>query len=189
MKLPGTGHPSEYDLMLAHPDGIRSLDVISGRNLLITCGEQDKCMFIWKLDPVLMNKRMENQSFESMTSYQPLFYHIQLQDPSNLHIEQVISLPLVVDFARALGNYLSERQVKELYDEQCFKKKIADPHQIKVDFNETIRIYYNHFAQTHQQLSDADILKSVFDQYKSTKTSKIDLHSLVQILVNRRFWL
>ncbi|CAF1588853.1 unnamed protein product [Adineta ricciae] len=183
MKLPGMGHPSEYDLMLAHPDGIRSLDIIADRNLLITCGEQDKCMFIWKLDSILMNKRIENQNFESLTSYQPLFYHIQLQDPSNLHIEQVIPLPLVVDFARALGNYLSKRQVQELYDEQCLKKKIADPRQIKVDFNETIQIYYNHFAQTHHQLSIDDILKSVFDQHKSTKTSKIDIHSLIQTLM------
>ncbi|CAF0765608.1 unnamed protein product [Adineta ricciae] len=184
MKLPGMGHPNEYDMILAHPDGIRSLDIISNRNLLITCGEQDKCMFIWKLDSILMNKRMENQNFESLTSYQPLFYYIQLQDPSNLHIEQVIPLPLVVDFARALGNYLSERQVQELYDEQCFKKKIADPHQIRVDFNETTQIYYNHFAQNHHQLSIDDILKSVFDQHKSPKTSKIDIHSLIQTLMS-----
>ncbi|CAF2700410.1 unnamed protein product [Rotaria sp. Silwood2] len=65
-------------------------------------------------------------------------------------------------FIRTLGIYISERQIQELYDEQCFKKNILDPYKIKIDFYETIRIYYNHFANNTLQTSIHDILKSVF---------------------------
>ncbi|UJR26626.1 hypothetical protein I4U23_007944 [Adineta vaga] len=183
MKLPGTGHPNEYDMILAHPNGIKSLNVISGRNLLITCGKEDNCIFIWKFDLFTMKKRIENQSLESSTQFQSLFYHIQLQDPTNLTIKQVISLPLISDFARALGNYISKRQIQELYDEQCLKKKISDPYQIKINFYETIRIYYNHFVTNTNQLSVDDILKFIFDQYKVSNTSKIDTYSFIQSLM------
>jgi hypothetical protein len=94
----------------------------------------------------------------------------------------------MTDFARALGIYISERQIHELYDEQCFKKNILDPQKIKIDFDEAVRIYYNHFAHHTTQTTIDDVLQSVFDQYKS---SKINLHSLIQTLVsvNDRFLL
>jgi hypothetical protein len=186
MKLPGTGHPNEYDMILAHPTGVRSLDVTSGHNLLISCGEKDNCIFVWRFDLNCMEKRLENKILESNTEIkelESLFYYIQLQDPSNLTIEQVISLPLMTDFARACGIYISERQIQELYDEQCFKKNILDPQKIKIDFDEAIRIYYNHFANNTSQTSINDLLKSVFDEYKSSVTSKINIHSLIQTLV------
>jgi hypothetical protein len=188
MKLPGTGHPNEYDMILAHPTGIRSFDIASGHNLFISCGENDNCIFIWKFDLICMEKRLENKIMEPNVQLESLFYYIQLQDPSNLTIEQVISLPLMTDFARALGIYISERQIHELYDEQCFKKNILDPQKIKIDFDEAVRIYYNHFAHHTTQTTIDDVLQSVFDQYKS---SKINLHSLIQTLVsvNDRFLL
>jgi hypothetical protein len=187
MKLPGTGHPNEYDIILAHPTGVRSFDVKSGHNLLITYGEQDNCIFIWKFDLSSFEKRLENQTIESniqLKQLESLFYYIQLQDASNLTIEQVIALPLITDFARALGIYISERQIQELYDEQCFKKNILEPHKIKIDFYETIRIYYNHFANNIHQTSITEILTSVFNEYKSSITSKIDIHMLLQNLVS-----
>jgi len=187
MKLPGTGHPNEYDMILAHPTGVRSLDVTSGHNLLISCGEKNNCIFVWKFDLNCMEKRLENKIIETneqIKQFESLFYYIQLQDPSNLTIEQVISLPLITDFARALGIHISERQIHELYDEQCFKKNILDPQKIKIDFDEVIRIYYNHFANNTSQISVNDILKSVFDEYKSPVTSKINIHSLIQTLVS-----
>jgi hypothetical protein len=134
-----------------------------------------------------MEKRLENKILESneqIKQLESLFYYIQLQDPDNLIIEEVISLPLISDFARALGIYISERQIQELYDEQCFKKNILDPQKIKLDFPETIQIYYNHFAENNTQISVNDILKSVFDQYKSSINSKINLRSLIQTLVS-----
>jgi hypothetical protein len=187
MKLPGTGHPNEYDMILAHPTGIRSFDITSGHNLLISCGEKDSCIFVWKFNSICMEKRLENKILESneqIKQLESLFYYIQLQDPDNLIIEEVISLPLISDFARALGIYISERQIQELYDEQCFKKNILDPQKIKLDFPETIQIYYNHFAENNTQISVNDILKSVFDQYKSSINSKINLRSLIQTLVS-----
>jgi hypothetical protein len=188
MKLPGTGHPNEYDMILAHPTGgVRSLDITSGHNLLISCGEKDNCIFVWKFNLNCMEKRLENQMVEmneEIKQLESLFYFIQLQDPSNLIIEEMISLPLMTDFARARGIYISERQIQELYDEQCFKKNILDPKMIKIDFHEAIRIYYNHFANNTSQTSVTDILKSVFDQYQSPTTSTINIHSLVQTLVS-----
>jgi hypothetical protein len=187
MKLPGTGHPNEYDMILAHPTGIRSFDVTSDHNLLISSGEKDGCIFVWKFNSICMEKRLENKILESneqIKQLESLFYYIQLQDPDNLIIEEVISLPLISDFARALGIYISERQIQELYDEQCFKKNILDPQKIKLDFPETIQIYYNHFAENNTQISVNDILKSVFDQYKSSINSKINLRSLIQTLVS-----
>ncbi|CAF4707320.1 unnamed protein product [Rotaria sp. Silwood1] len=186
MKLPGTGHPNEYDMILAHPTGVHLFDVTSCHNILISCGEKDNCIFIWKFDMISMEKYLENKTLESnleLQQFESLFYHIQLQDASNLKIEQVISLPLITDFIRALGIYISERQIQELYDEQCFKKNILDPYKIKIDFYETIRIYYNHFANNTLQISIHDTLKSVFDQYKSSKNSKINIHSLIQTLM------
>ncbi|CAF2522424.1 unnamed protein product [Rotaria sp. Silwood2] len=186
MKLPGTGHPNEYDIILAHPTGVRLFDVTSCHNLLISCGEKDNCIFIWKFDMISMEKHLENKTLESnleLQKFESLFYYIQLQDASNLKIEQVISLPLITDFIRTLGIYISERQIQELYDEQCFKKNILDPYKIKIDFYETIRIYYNHFANNTLQTSIHDILKSVFNEYKLSKNSKINIHSLIQTLV------
>ncbi|CAF0838357.1 unnamed protein product [Rotaria sordida] len=186
MQLPGTGHSNEYDMILAHPTGVRLFDVTSCHNLLISCGEKDNCIFIWKFDIISMEKSLENKTLESnleLKQFQSLFYYIQLQDASNLTIEQVISLPLITDFIRALGIYISERQIQELYDEQCFKKNILDPYKIKIDFYETIRIYYNHFANNTLQTSIYNILKSVFDVYKSSKNSKINIHSLIQTLM------
>ena len=90
----------------------------------------------------------------------------------------------MTDFARALGIYISERQIQELYDEQCFKKSIPDPEKIKIDFYEAVRIYYNHFASSNNQISISNILKSVFDEYKSSVTSKINIQSLVHTLVS-----
>ena len=187
MKLPGTGHPNEYDLILAHSTGVRSFDVTSGHNLLISCGEKDNCIFIWKFRLSDMEKRLENKTIESniqLKQLESLFYYIQLQDESNLTIEQSISLPLITDFARACGIYISKRQIQELYDEQCFKKDILEPHKIKIDFYETIRIYYNHFVDNTHQTSLNDILNSVFNEYKSPITSKIDFHLLIQNLVS-----
>jgi len=188
MKLPGTGHPNEYDMILAHPTGgVRSLDITFGHNLLISCGEKDNCIFVWKFNLNCMEKRLENQIVEmndEIKQLESLFYFIQLQDPGNLIIEEMISLPLMTDFARARGIYISERQIQELYDEQCFKKNILDPQMIKIDFHEAIRIYYNHFANNTSQISVTDILKSVFDQYHSPTTSTINIHSLVQTLVS-----
>lgn len=187
MKLPGTGHSNEYDMILAHPTGVRSLDVTSGHNLLISCGEKDNCIFIWKFDSNCMEKRSENKAMNSnehIKQLESLFYYIQLQDPSHLTIEQVISLPLMTDFARALGIYISERQIQELCDEQCFKKNILDPQKTKIDFDEAIQIYYNHFANNTSQMPANDIIKFVFDEYKSPTTSKIDIHRLIQTLVS-----
>ena len=186
MKLPGTGHPNEYDMILAHPTGVRSLDVTSGHNLLISCGEKDDCIFIWKFDLTCMEKRLENPTMEwnkHIKQLESLFYYIQLQDPSNLTIEQVISLPLMTDFARACGLHISEHQIQELYDEQCFKRSITDPRKIKIDFQDAIQIYYNHFANNTNQTSIDEIVRFVFDQCKSPTTSKINIHSLVQTLV------
>jgi hypothetical protein len=192
MKLPGTGHPNEYDMILAHPTGgVRALDVAAGHNLLISCGEKDNCIFIWKFDWNCLEKRVENPTMklnEQIKQLESLFYYIQLQDPSNLTIEQMISLPLMTDFARACGIYISERQIHELYDEQCFKKNILDPQKIKIDFQEAIRIYYNHFANNLSQPSVNDILETVFDQYKSPITLKINLHSLLQTLVSDDYY-
>ena len=128
MKLLGTGHPNEYDMILAHSLGVRSFDVISGHNVLISCSEKDNCIFLWKFDFNCMEKRLENKMLESneqIKDFESLFYYIQLQDPTNLVIEQTISLPLITDFVRALGIYISERQIHELYEEQCFKKKYS----------------------------------------------------------------
>jgi hypothetical protein len=61
MKLPGTGHPNEYDMILAHPTGIRSFDVTSDHNLLISSGEKDGCIFVWKFNSICMEKRLENK--------------------------------------------------------------------------------------------------------------------------------
>ena len=88
MKLPGTGYPNEYDKILAHPTGIRSFDVTTGHQLLISCGERDNCIFVWKFDLICMEKRLENQVLESNIQLESLFYYIQLQDPSNLSIEK-----------------------------------------------------------------------------------------------------
>ncbi|CAF4369832.1 unnamed protein product [Rotaria socialis] len=186
MKLPGTGHPNEYDMILAHPTGVRLVDVTPCHNLLISCGEKDNCIFIWKFNRISMEKRLENQPIESnleVKQFQSLFYYIQLQDASNLTIEQFISLPLIIDFTRALGIYISEGQIQELYDEQCFKKNILDPNQIKINFHETIRIFYNHFANNTDQMSIDDIVKSVFDEYKLSINEKINIQSLAQTLM------
>ena len=186
MKLPGTGHPTEYDMILAHPTGVRAFDVLSNHHLLISCGENDNCIFLWQFNHISMEKCSENETREwnpELKQFKSLFYYIQLQDVSNLTIEQFISLPLITDFTRALGTYISERQIQELYDEQCFKKNILDPHKIKIDFHETIQIYYNHFATHTLQMSINDLLTSVFDEYKSRVTSKINIHSLIQTLV------
>ncbi|CAF2093049.1 unnamed protein product [Rotaria magnacalcarata] len=186
MKLPGTGHSNEYDMILAHPTGVRLVDVTSCHNLLISCGEKDNCIFLWKFNRLSMEKRLENQPIESsleVKQFQSLFYYIQLQDASNLTIEQFISLPLIIDFTRALGIYISEGQIQELYDEQCFKKNILDPNQIKIDFHETTRIFYNHFANNTDQMSIDDIVKSVFDEYKVSMNAKINIQSLAQTLM------
>ncbi|CAF3415987.1 unnamed protein product [Rotaria socialis] len=186
MKLPGTGHPNEYDMILAHPTGVRLVDVTPCHNLLISCGEKDNCIFLWKFNRISMEKRLENQPIESnleVKQFQSLFYYIQLQDASNLTIEQFISLPLIIDFTRALGIYISEGQIQELYDEQCFKKNILDPNQIKINFHETIRIFYNHFANNTDQMSIDDIVKSVFDEYKLSINEKINIQSLAQTLM------
>ena len=188
MKLPGTGHSNEYDMILAHPTSVRSLDVATGHNLLISTGEKDNCIFVWKFDLNRMEKRMENQIIETneeIKELEPLFYYVQLQDPSDLTIKEVIPLPFMIDFTRARGIYISERQIQELYDEQCFKKNSLDPQKIQINFHEAIRIYYNHFANNPSQTSLTDILKSVFDQYKSSITSKFNIHSLVQTLVSQ----
>jgi Ca2+-binding EF-hand superfamily protein len=187
MKLPGTGHPNEYDMILAHPTGVRSLDVTFGHNLFISCGKKDNCIFVWKFNLNCMKKRVENQILEmneEIKQLESLFYYVQLQDPSNLIIEEMISLLLMKDFVRARGIYISERHIQELYDEQCFKKNILNPEKIKIDFPEVVRIYYNHFANNTSQTSATEILKSVFDQYNSTTTSTINIHSLVQTLVS-----
>ncbi|CAF4275622.1 unnamed protein product [Adineta steineri] len=112
-----------------------------------------------------------------------LFYYIQLQDASNLEIQEVISLPLITDFTRALGIYISERQIQELYDEECFKKHVLDPYKIKINFDETIQIYYNHFANNTNQTSANDILQSIFSEFKSSKNLKTNIHSLIQNLM------
>lgn len=187
MKLPGTGHPNEYDMILAHPSGVRSFDITSCHNLLVSSGEKDNCIFIWKFDTTSMEKHIENKSIESnskLEDFQSLFYYIQLQDASNLTIEKYIPLPLITDFIRALGIYVSERQIQELYEEECFKRNTLDPHSIKIDFHETMQIYYNHFANNPLQTSLDDILTSVFDEYKSSTTLKINIHSLIQSLVS-----
>ncbi|CAF1384387.1 unnamed protein product [Adineta steineri] len=186
MKLPGTGHKNEYDMILAHSNGIRTFDVTANHNLLISCGEKDNCIFVWKFDLSIMEKRIENSTIEinmKLKQLESLFYYIQLQDASNLKIEQVISLPLITDFTRALGNYISERQIQELYDEQCFKKHVLDPYKIKINFDETIQIYYNHFANNTNQTSTNDILQSIFNEFKSSKNLKINIHSLIQNLM------
>lgn len=186
MKLPGIGHSNEYDLILAHSTGVKTFDITSCHDLLISCGEKDNCIFLWKFQTNLMEKRLENQTLEinrDLQRFQSLFYYIQLQDASNLKIEDSISLPLIIDFTRALGIYISERQIQELYDEQCFKKNILDPDKIKIDFNETIQIFNNHFANNTDQMSPYDTLKSVFDEYKSSINSKINIHTLAHCLV------
>ena len=189
MKLPGTGHPNEYDMILAHPNGVRTLDVTSGHDLLISCGEKDHCVFLWKFSVDCIDKRSKNQVLQmndEIKQLQSLFYYIQLQDPSHLSIADRIPLPLMTDFARACAIPISERQIQELYDEQCFKKNLSDPQKIQIDFDETIRIYYNHFANNTMQTSIIDLIRSIFDQYKSPLTSTINIHSLVQILVSKK---
>ena len=186
MKLPGTGHPNEYEMIFAHTGGVRSLDVASNHSLLVSCGEKDACVFIWTFQSMIMEKRAENSTLEStipVKELESLFYYIQLQDPSQLTIASTIPLPLITDFARGLGMYISERQIQEMYDEQCSKKKVTNPEQIKVDFNETIRIYYNHFAQSTSSRSVHELLNAVFDDYQSAD-KKIDLHALIRTLVS-----
>lgn len=187
MKLPGTGHPNEYDIILAHPNGVRTLDVTSGHNLLISCGEKDHCIFLWKFNIDCMENRGKDQTLqmnEEIKQLQSLFYYIQLQDPSHLSIAETIPLPLMTDFARACAIPISERQIQELYDEECFKKKFSDPQKIQINFEEAIRIYYNHFAHNTNQTSTDDLIHSIFNQYKSPITSTINIHSLVQNLVS-----
>lgn len=185
MKLPGTGHSNEYDMILAHPNGIRTLDVTSGHDLLVSCGEHDRCIFLWKFHFNQMEERLKDQALErneQIERYQSLFYYIQLQDPSNLSIAEVIPLPLITDFARACAISISQRQIRELYDEQCFKMNISQPERIQINFEQAMRIYYNHFHT--QQKSITDLLHSIFDQYKSPGTSKMNIHSLVHALVS-----
>ena len=186
MKLPGTGHPNEYDMILAHPNGIRTLDVTSGHDLLVSCGENDHCIFLWKLHMNQMEERSKDQVLEmneEIKQLESLFYYIQLQDLSNLSIAEIIPLSLMTDFARACAIPISQRQIQELYDEQCFKKKISHPERIQINFEEAIRIYYNHFAHQTQQTSITDLSHSIFDQYKSPGTSMMNIHSLVHALV------
>lgn len=186
MKLPGTGHPNEYDMILAHAGGVRSLDVAPNHSLLVSCGEKDACVFLWTFQSALMEKRVANRTLESnipVKELESLFYYVQLQDPSQLTIASAIPLPLITDFARGLGMYISERQIQELYDEQCSKKKLNHPDDIKVDFNEAVRIYYNYFAQSTNARSVQQLLTAVFDDYQSSN-NKFDLHALVQTLVS-----
>jgi hypothetical protein len=187
MQLPGTGHPNEYDMILAHAGGVRSLDVAPNHSLLVSCSEKDACVFLWTFQSTLMEKRAANRTLESnipVKEMESLFYYVQLQDPSQLTIESAIPLPLITDFARGLGMFISERQIQELYDEQCSKKKLTHPDEIKVDFSEAIRIYYNHFAQSTRSRSRQQLLAAVFDDYQSLN-NKLDLHALIQTLVSQ----
>lgn len=184
MKLPGTGHPNEYDMILAHPNGIRTLDVTSGHDLFISCGAHDHCIFLWKFHSNQMEERSKDQVLEmneEIKQLESLFYYIQLQDPSHLSIAEIIPLSLMSDFARACAIPISQRQIQELYDEQCFKKKISHPERIQINFEQAIRIYYNHFAH---QTSITDFIHSIFDQYKSPGTSTMNIHLLVHALVS-----
>jgi len=187
VKLPGTGHPDEYNMILAHPTGVRTFDIVFGHNLLISNGENDNCIFIWKFDSIQMEKQVAHIKLES-TNYikhlESIFYCVQLQDPQNLVLNRTIRLPLIIDFARMCGVHVSQRQIHELYDEQCFKKAMTNPEKIEINFEEAIRIYYNHFANDFNQMSADEIMKFVFNEYKSPTTSKIDIQSLIQTLVS-----
>lgn len=186
MMLPGTGHPNEYDMILAHYGGIRSFQVAINQSLLISCGTTDNCVFVWKLDIECL-KNQEIHRLETsipLKDLESLFYYIQLQDPSQLSIHSTIALPLISDFARAQGIQPSERQLEELYNEQCTKKKKTDPKDIQIDFNETIRIFYNHFATPADSTSLTSMLNLIFDQYQSLDSTKLDLRELIDILVH-----
>ena len=188
MKLPGTGHPHEYDVILAHPNGgIRSLDAIPDQNLLVSCGKTDRCVCLWKFDWLRLQGRVDNLRLESNIPFEELeslFYYVQLQDPSDLKIEPSLPLPLMSDFARAMGAIVSERQIRELFDEECLKKKVSDPHEIKISLYDAIRIYYNHFASDTAPRTIDELLESVFDEFKSSSTSKVNMHALIQSLVS-----
>ena len=188
MKLPGIGHPNEYDMILAHPNGgIRSLDAIPDQNLLVSCGRTDRCICLWKFDWTRLEGRSVDLTIESTAPFEELeslFYYVQLQDPSHLTIDSSLPLPLMSDFARAMGAFVSERQIRELYDEECFKKKISDPDEIKINLVDAIRIYYNHFASYVPPGTTDELLESIFEEYKSSSTSKVNIHALIQSLVS-----
>ena len=188
MKLPGMGHPNEYGMILAHPNGgIRSLDVIPDQSLLVSCGKTDRCVCLWKFDWTRLEERSIDLTIEStvpIEELESLFYYVQLQDPSHLAIEPSLPLTLMSDFARAMGVVVSERQIQELYDEECFKKKISDPHEIKINLYDAIRIYYNHFACNVAPGTLDELLESVFEEFKSSSTSKVNIHTLIQSLVS-----
>ena len=186
MVLPGTGHPNEYDMLLAHFGGIRSFEIAVKQALLISCGTKDNCVFVWKLDVDCLKQGLIHRLESSipLKELESLFYYVQLQDPSQLTIQSTVALPLISDFARAQGIRCSERQLQELYDEQCAKKKKNDPNEIRIDFDEAVRIFYNHFAHRSDAIPLHSTLNVLFNDYRSTETSMIDFHDLIQILVD-----
>ncbi|CAF0918500.1 unnamed protein product [Didymodactylos carnosus] len=202
MKLPGTGSPTECDLILAHGGGVQTIDVATGRNVIVSCGRKDSCIFIWKFDLDCMKKRLQQNQQNPMKNFYSLldwssndahseyrdleliFYYIQLQDSTNLKINEKIPLTLVPDFARAIGVYLSERKIQELYDELCYTKQISNPRDIYIDFSEVIRIYFNHL--TSIPTSSIKIIKTFFEEVTSNQQNKnatLNIHDLLQILV------
>jgi hypothetical protein len=187
MKLPGTGHANEYDTIVAHMNGIQSFDIALNQELIVSCGKDDYCIFIWKFDRISMNERQKDMNIEStipMNELESLFYYVQLQDQNDLTIESTIALPLISDFTRGRGLHISQRQIQELYDEQCLKTTCSNPNEIKLSLYDTIRIYYNHFAHNTSSMTIDQILNSIFDEHKSLTTSTIDIHSLIQTLVS-----
>ena len=184
--LPGTGHPDEYNYILAHYDGIQSLDLSPGQNLLVTSTKNGySSIFLWNFDGIPSKELGDWNRFQGRTSveeFKSLFYYVQLQDPSQLTIQHVIRLPLIIDFTRACGVFISQRQIQELYDEQCIKKSKKEANQIKIDFHEAMQIFYNHFF-TDADESLTQILGMVFDAYQSPKTKKLNLPSLINLLV------
>lgn len=161
-----------------HFNGIQSFDLLPSRNFLATTGRHDGAVFLWRFAENFVEKApvFPKQIFESF------FYFVQLQGSPPFHIEPFISLPLIVDFLRSLGFFISKRQIKELFDEETLRNSVSDPRLIKIDFPQLIEIFFNHFYE--KRIDETTICNELFDELVPLNSTKIDFRSFVELLVS-----
>uniref|UniRef100_UPI00358FC891 cilia- and flagella-associated protein 251 n=1 Tax=Myxine glutinosa TaxID=7769 RepID=UPI00358FC891 len=163
--LPLDGNVHRAATVPCHPRGIARLCCANDGRHLVTSGELDAAIFIWRintttlqaaaalagpgLDPfyTLLEGGREGDLFKEM---EELFYLMQLRsegydtmDPRQIDVH--VPLGQVPTIMRALGFYLTRRQVEEITNEVRFGSYAeTGNYRDRVDLPTLLRLYLNH---------------------------------------------
>jgi len=160
--LPLDGNPHRTMGVLAHPHGIPDAALSHDGRYLFTAGGEDRSVGQWRIDAAALrgdgSSVLENyidavdggKDGEVMKELMDYFYYAQVRSQgeettAKRKIEGSVPFAQVPNLMRAMGCYLSERDIEDLTHEVTLRNPTAaTAGELPIDFETFMRLYINH---------------------------------------------